>query len=237
MTLAVSGLIWLGVNPTSALAQTTNFTGSHKCGSYHTGDTRSQPPSTDLTNIVLDTISTGYVLELVFNDERGDHSIPLSSDLHLSTDRQIPYTPAPMEISPDGQFSITIFGRSSICTFSGTSQISEAAFSRLFGDGSSQLSLESKSIEWLDIQTPNGSASVGTNTINRQGDQITFDAIAEYYVRYNGNCQTEMLYVLKTGSLDANLQPTNIREGFGTVGWFPASSYQSSMLRQACSLS
>jgi len=93
-------------------------------------------------------------------------------------------------------------------------------------------------IEWLDIQTPVGSASVGTNTINRQGNRIMFDAIAEdYYVRYNGNCQTEMLYILKTGGLDANLQPVNISARFGPVGWFAASRYQSSMLSRACSIS
>ena len=93
-------------------------------------------------------------------------------------------------------------------------------------------------IEWTDVEMPFGAAEVGTNTINRSGNQVTFDAIADdQYVRYNGNCESLMLYALQLGSLDENLQPERETLFSPNLGWFQASEYQTPILRTACALS
>lgn len=92
-------------------------------------------------------------------------------------------------------------------------------------------------IEWLDVQNSLAPADIGTNTIVRRGNQITFDAIADgQYVRYDGNCQTEMLYRLKIGLLDSNRQPQNVT-AYGNERWFPVNDYQAPILSTACSMS
>lgn len=100
-------------------------------------------------------------------------------------------------------------------------------------------------IEWIDVP-PRGNipasvefipAFVGSNTIARNGNQITFDAIIDgHYIRYSGNCQSEMLYRLKVGSLDRDIQPQNVMP-YSNERWFLANDYQSSILTVACEAS
>jgi hypothetical protein len=71
-----------------------------------------------------------------------------------------------------------------------------------------------QAIKWSDVpgtnkpsvMYPNPSpAYLGTNTLIRRSDQISFDAIIdEQYIRYSGNCRTKMLYRLKIGTVDDN---------------------------------
>lgn len=97
---------------------------------------------------------------------------------------------------------------------------------------------ESVVIEWTPVEMPFGAAEVGTNTINRSGNQITFDAIADsQYVRYNGNCESLMLYTLKIGTLNPDLQPEPGTISSQNQGWFKASEYLTPVLRTACTLS
>ena len=97
---------------------------------------------------------------------------------------------------------------------------------------------ETTIIEWTEVEVPFGEAEVGTNAINRSGNQITFDAIADsLYVRYNGNCESLMLYTLQLGSLDEDLQPEQGTLFSPDLGWFQASEYQAPILRTACALS
>lgn len=97
-------------------------------------------------------------------------------------------------------------------------------------------SLTSQFIEWMDVENALAPAAVGQNTIARRGNQITFDAIADgQYVRYNGNCQTRMLYRLRIGLLDDNDQPQNVT-AYGNERWFPVSDYQRPILLTACSI-
>ncbi|MGB3791024.1 MAG: hypothetical protein WA949_23665 [Phormidesmis sp.] len=91
-------------------------------------------------------------------------------------------------------------------------------------------------IEWIEVDNPLAFAAVGRNTIVRRGNHITFDAIADgQYVRYDGNCQTRMLYRLKIGLLDADGQLRDVTT-YGNDRWFPVSDYQRPILSTACSI-
>ena len=96
---------------------------------------------------------------------------------------------------------------------------------------------EPDAIEWADVEMSFGTVQVGTNTINRQGDAITFDAVIEYYARYNANCATRMIYTLQIGSLDDNQQPDPDYLQNLDLGWSPAAGAQARVLREACALS
>ena len=96
---------------------------------------------------------------------------------------------------------------------------------------------ESTVIEWVDVELPYGPVQVGTNTISRQGDAITFDAVIEYYARYSANCRTRMIYTLKIGSLDENQQPDPEYLQRLDLGWSQASGAQARVLEEACALS
>jgi hypothetical protein len=128
---AIAGFLGISLDANLAKAQSEVGVGRHECGPYDSRDTRPQPPPTDLTDVFLDTRGYGYVLAVVFDNERGAHEILLNSELHLLTDRAVPYTMEPLQISSNGQFSITILGRSSVCTYSGVARISPQAASRL----------------------------------------------------------------------------------------------------------
>ena len=95
-----------------------------------------------------------------------------------------------------------------------------------------------QTIEWRDVQNVITPAAVGTNTIARKENQITFDAIADgQYVRYNGNCAMEVLYRLKIGRLDENRQPFDVVP-YPNEKWFAANDiYQVPILSTACALS
>ncbi len=104
--------------------------------------------------------------------------------------------------------------------------------------GASGSSAVPQVIEWTEVENALEPSVVGRNTIARQGSQITFDAIADsQYVRYDGNCQTSMLYPLKTGTITRRGgQPTNVRPAYNPE-WFQANEYLSSILLTACALS
>lgn len=104
--------------------------------------------------------------------------------------------------------------------------------------GSSGSSSVSQVIEWIDVENALEPSAVGRNTIARQGDQITFDAIADsQYVRYDGNCQTLMLYQLKVGTItERGGQPENVRPAYNST-WFQANEYLRPILSTACSIS
>lgn len=92
-------------------------------------------------------------------------------------------------------------------------------------------------IEWTDVEMSFGTVQVGTNTISRQGDAITFDAVIEYYARYNANCNTRMIYTLQIGSLDENQQPDPEDLLPLDLGWSQAAGAQARVLEEACALS
>lgn len=102
-----------------------------------------------------------------------------------------------------------------------------------------------ENITWLDVpgtdipsrMNPDPiPASIGANTIVRQGKKIIFDAIIDgQYIRYNGNCDSRFLYRLLIGLLDENNQPTDIR--YYNDRWFSANPFQEKILMEACSQS
>ena len=96
---------------------------------------------------------------------------------------------------------------------------------------------EPTAIEWADVEMSFGTVQVGTNTITRQGDAITFDAVIEYYARYNANCNTRMIYTLQIGSLDDNQQPEPDYLQSLDLGWSQAAGAQARVLEEACALS
>lgn len=97
--------------------------------------------------------------------------------------------------------------------------------------------IKAQSIEWIAVTDGIGSTAVGSNTLVRTGDQITFDArVDKQYVRYNGNCQSEVLYRLKIGTIDSNNQPQNV-EPYPNERWFRANDYQAAILAAACEAS
>lgn len=182
-------------------AQTAPSVGLSECGPY-TDDPRTV--SATLNAASLDVDGSGYALTLGYDDERGSSEIPFDAGLKLISPSS---TDGKLKISPDGQFSMSVFANSYFCSTEGVATISPVAASRLFGTTVGP-SAESTFIEWTDVEVPFGEAEVGTNTINRNGNQITFDAIADsQYVRYNGNCGNLMLNTLQLGSLDEDLQP------------------------------
>ena len=107
----------------------------------------------------------------------------------------------------------------------------------LFQYGVQAQTAEPTIIEWTDVEMSFGSVQVGTNTISRQGDSITFDAVIEYYARYNGNRRTQMIYALQIGSLDENYQPDPMYLQRIDLGWSQASGAQARVLEEACALS
>lgn len=103
--------------------------------------------------------------------------------------------------------------------------------------------LVGENIIWLDVpETDIPSkmnpdpvpATIGANTIVRQGSEIIFDAVIDgQYVRYNGNCDSGLLNRLLIGSLDENNQPKDIRSY--NDRWFSANPFQEKILMEACS--
>jgi hypothetical protein len=101
-----------------------------------------------------------------------------------------------------------------------------------------------QNIQWIEVSgtdqpslmNPDPSpASIGSNTIERRGEEINFDAIIDgQYVRYSANCQTRMLYRLKIGSTNKNRQPINVKT-YPNEQWFRANTFQSKVLETACS--
>lgn len=95
---------------------------------------------------------------------------------------------------------------------------------------------QAQTIEWIDVPI-DASTAVGANTIARQEDQITFDAIADrLYVRYSGNCRSQVLYRLLIGTLDEDNQPTAVSP-YPNEEWFAANDYQTAILAVACEAS
>jgi hypothetical protein len=117
------------------------FVGTFQCSPYDSRDTRPQPPLTKLTYLSLDSRGSNYVLKGISNDERRNFDIPLNSKLHLISERLIPYTSEPMKISHDGKFTVSILGKSNVCTYSGIAQISPEASTRIFGKRADETSV------------------------------------------------------------------------------------------------
>ena len=93
--------------------------------------------------------------------------------------------------------------------------------------------VQAQMIEWIDVPGE-AAAAVGANTIARRDDQITFDATADgLYVRYSGNCRSQVLYRLLIGTLDDNNQPTAVSP-YPNEKWFAANDYQAAILAVAC---
>lgn len=103
-----------------------------------------------------------------------------------------------------------------------------------------------QSVQWkivpgtsgVSAMHPQGSDPVliGTNTIVSRGDTLTFDAVIDaQYVRYNGNCRTRQLFILRRGKLNAGLQPSNVEKN-QIEAWFMASEFQEKFLTEACAL-
>ncbi|EDX83180.1 hypothetical protein S7335_359 [Synechococcus sp. PCC 7335] len=114
---------------------------------------------------------------------------------------------------------------------------SQAAALAAVGVLLSAVAAQAQTIEWTDVPNVIVPAEIGTNTIVRQGNQIMFDAIADgLYVRYNGNCQSQVLYRLLIGSLDENSQPIDVID-YPNERWFEANDYQSAILATACEAS
>jgi hypothetical protein len=99
--------------------------GGSKCEPYTPSDTRKQP-KTSIISASLQTKGSGYILAL------DGWNIELDSKLNFISTRRSQYANDPMKISRNGKFSITIFGNTNICTYSGTAKISPKAYSRLF---------------------------------------------------------------------------------------------------------
>jgi hypothetical protein len=102
--------------------------GLYKCESYNAIDTRKFPKGV-INSALLISKQNGYSLLLKL---QGEFEIPLDSKLHLISDTKIPYTIEPLNILPNGKFSITILKRSDICTYSGKAKISPEAYKKLF---------------------------------------------------------------------------------------------------------
>lgn len=91
-------------------------------------------------------------------------------------------------------------------------------------------------IEWKAVPETDSFASIGINTWVRRDEQIAFDAdIDGEYVRYNGNCQTKMLYRIKNGDINEKRQILNVRP-YPNDTWFRANEFQDKILTMACSL-
>ena len=97
--------------------------------------------------------------------------------------------------------------------------------------------LDAPIIEWMEVALPYGEARVGINTISRQGEGITFDAVIEYYARYSANCRTGIINTLMIGSLDGNEQPDPRYLQQLDTGWSEAQGAQAFVLERACGLS
>ena len=117
----------------STRGSTNEAAGTFECVPIYGRDTRPQPPKANLTQASLEVKGAGYILNVTFNDKRGKYEIPLNSKLHLISKSSVPYTLNPLAISPDGKFNIAIVMAHSVCTFSGTAQLSSAASAKLFG--------------------------------------------------------------------------------------------------------
>lgn len=101
--------------------------GGSKCEPYTPSDTRKQP-KISIKSASFQPKGSGYTLSL----DKWD--IALDSKLNFVPTRRSQYANDPLIISRNGKFSITIFGDSNICTYSGNAKISPKAYSRLFRD-------------------------------------------------------------------------------------------------------
>lgn len=91
-------------------------------------------------------------------------------------------------------------------------------------------------IQWKAVPGADSFASIGMNTWVRRDEYIVFDAdVFGEYVRYNGNCQTKMLYRIKIGDINEKRQILNVRP-YPNETWFGANEFQNKILTMACSL-
>lgn len=110
--------------------------GTHKCGHFQDNDPRPVTPKANLVEASLESKGNGYVLKVMFDDERGRVEIPLDSELNFVKEgegRPIPYSSEPLKISSNGKFRLSLVGNSEGCTYSGVAKISPSAKARLFG--------------------------------------------------------------------------------------------------------
>ena len=96
-------------------------------------------------------------------------------------------------------------------------------------------------IVWVDVPGTRGElgylGQVGENTINRDGDQITFDMEFDgMYGRFNGNCRTKVLYPLLQDVLDRDGQPVD-PQPVPYADWFQPGPTMVKFLDMACSIS
>ncbi|MEM9215574.1 MAG: hypothetical protein AAGD25_14670 [Cyanobacteria bacterium P01_F01_bin.150] len=96
-------------------------------------------------------------------------------------------------------------------------------------------------IVWADVPGTQGElgylGQVGKNTINRDGDQITFDMEFDgMYGRFNGNCRTKVLYPLLQDVLDRDGQPVD-PQPVPYAEWFQPGPTMVKFLDMACSIS
>ena len=86
LALALTSFMGMSLYADLAVAQSAGESagavGTHECGPYDLRDTRPQPPATNLKSASLDIAESGYLLSVVFDDERGSQEIPLTSELH-----------------------------------------------------------------------------------------------------------------------------------------------------------
>lgn len=114
-----------------AQAQTAAPAGTHRCGSDTVRGVGAPQPPANLSAATLDTSASGYVLSVVFDDERGEHSLSLDNGLNIAS---VPRTSGRLQVEPDGQFSINVTRPSFQCTFDGVATLSSAAKAKLFGE-------------------------------------------------------------------------------------------------------
>lgn len=110
--------------------------GTHECEHFQDNDPRPVTPKANLVEASLESKGNGYVLKVMFDDERGRAEIPLDSELNFVKEgggRPIPYSIEPLKISSNGKFKLSLVGRSEGCTYSGVAKISPTAKARLFG--------------------------------------------------------------------------------------------------------
>lgn len=123
----IIALSTVGLLQTGSYAQeNTTHIGSHQCGTY---DDSPQEPPTRLNAASLDISESGYILSVVFEDERGQHELAFDTDLGLIA---APISDGELQISPDGQFFVRVLGTSFYCKFEGVATVSPEAQLRLF---------------------------------------------------------------------------------------------------------
>lgn len=153
--------------------------GTHECSRYQDNDPRPVTPKANLLEASLESKGNGYVLKVMFDDERGRAEIPLDSKLNFveKSGRLIPYSSEPLKISSNGKFKLSILGRSEWCTYSGVAKISPSAKARLFGK--------------KEISSPTSSTQVSNNKTIASG-LYTYQTPTEFLIEVKGNKYREI---------------------------------------------